>query len=200
LKEAMRPRRPDYAPNHYYHIYNRGAHGVSVFREDENYHFVLRKVKQYAAEFELSVIAYCLMPNHYHLLVRQDGDNRAGLLPQRVFNSYSKAYNKRYQHSGTLFQGPYQVIHIEDQGYLLHLCRYIHANPVKDGLVSGLQDWPYSNYPEWIEARPGRLVDRVFVRDNFSTPANYADFADDYLRTRLLLDEIKDYLADWGVE
>ena len=113
----MRPRRPTYVSGHYYHIYNRGAHRVSIFREEDNYHFVLCKVKKYLAELALSVIAYCLMPNHYHFLVRQDGENRAGLLPQRVFNSYSKAYNRRYEHSGTLFQGPYQVIHVDHQSH-----------------------------------------------------------------------------------
>ena len=196
----MQPRRPDYAPGQYYHIYNRGAHGVSIFREEDNYHFVLRKVKKYVAEFGLSVIAYCLMPNHYHFLVRQDGESRAGLLPQRVFNSYSKAYNKRYEHSGTLFQGPYQAIHVDNQNYLLHLCRYIHANPVKDGLVADPADWPYSNYPEWVGTRPGTLVDRGFVMENFRTPAQYTAFVADYMQTRTLPDEVKNYLVDWGVE
>jgi hypothetical protein len=86
------------------------------------------------------------------------------------------------------------------QDYLLHLCRYIHANPVKDGLVSGLEDGPYSNYPEWIDVRPGKLVDRAFVRGNFSTPGDYVVFVENYLRTRLLPEELKGYLADWGVE
>jgi hypothetical protein len=101
--------RPAYLPGHYYHIYNRGAHRKSIFKEPANFLFVQRKIKQYSQQFKLTVIAYCLMPNHYHLLIRQDGEFRAGLLPQHVFNSYSKAYNKRYDHSGTLFEGNYRV-------------------------------------------------------------------------------------------
>ena len=155
---------------------------------------MLSKVKQYATEFDLSVIAYCLMPNHYHLLVRQDGDSRAGLLPQRVFNSYSKAYNKRYQHSGTLFQGPYQVIDIDDQGYLLHLCRYIHANPVKDGFVIQPADWPYSNFLEWVGLRTGSLIDIAFVSYHFPSPSAYIEFVNDYLLTRTHPAEIAAYL------
>jgi REP element-mobilizing transposase RayT len=153
---------PVYQPGHIYHIYNRGASREIIFREEENYVFVLRKIKRYVQELALTLIAYCLMPNHYHLLVRQDGQERAGLLPQRVFNGYTKAYNKRYDHSGTLFQGPYRAIHLEDESHLLHLCRYIHANPVKDGLASAPEDWPYSNYLEWTGERPGTLVDRAF--------------------------------------
>ena len=190
----MRPRRPDYSPGQYYHIYNRGAHGVSIFRQPDNYLYVLSKVKHYAAELSLSVIAYCLMPNHYHILVRQGCDQAAGLLPQRIFNSYSKAYNLCYQHSGTLFQGPYQVIHVVQESHLLHLCRYIHANPVKDGLVSGLEDWSYSNYPEWIGTRPGVLVDRDFVQAHFPDPASYASFVGDYLKHRTLPEEVRAYL------
>ena len=140
------------------------------------------------------------MPNHYHFLVRQDGEYQAGLLPQRVFNSYSKAYNKRYEHSGTLFEGPHKAMHVDTDNYVLHLCRYIHANPVKAGLVVGLEDWDYSNYADWIETRAGTLIDRDFVKENFKTPNNYTACVEEYLRTRSLPDDIKGYLADWGVE
>jgi hypothetical protein len=111
-----------------------------------------------------------------------------------VFNSYSKAYNKRYGHSGTLFEGPYRVKLIFHNAHLLHLCRYIHANPVKDGLVSEPGDWPYSNYLEWIGQRDGTLVDRHFVQAHFNPPIRYVEFVMDYLRTRKLLPEIAAYL------
>jgi putative transposase len=80
----MRSRRPEYLPGHYYHIYNRGADRAPIFREDDNYIFVLRKIKAYSRELDFVVIAYCLMPNHYHLLIRQGREQPAGLLPQRV--------------------------------------------------------------------------------------------------------------------
>jgi REP element-mobilizing transposase RayT len=193
----MRPKRPLYLPGHYYHIYNRGAHKAAIFHEEDNYLFVLRKMKKYLRELALTMIAYCLMPNHYHYLVRQDGEHRAGLLPQRVFNSYSKAYNKRYDHSGTLFQGPYEVILVDKTEYLLHLCRYIHANPIKDGLVVSLEAWPYTNYAEWLGLRPGTMIDRQFVQSYFPNPADYTTFVLDYLKTRDLPDDIQTYLRAW---
>jgi len=191
-----RPRKDEveWLSGHYYHIYNRGARQLTIFREEDNYIFVLLRVKKYCKAFNLTVIAYCLMPNHYHFLVRQEGEHPTGLLPQRVFNSYSKAYNKRYEHNGTLFERRYQVNHVKDQTYLLHLCRYIHANPVKDGLVIGLEDWPYTNYAEWVGAREGTLVDRVFVREHFPNPVDYTEFVMDYLRTRELPEAIRGYL------
>lgn len=102
------------------------------------------------------------MPNHYHFLVRQDGEFPAGLLPQRIFNSYSKAYNKKYGHDGTLFTDHYHIKQIEETSHLLHLCRYIHGNPVKDGLVSNPSDWEYSNFKEYLGRRKGSLFDPGF--------------------------------------
>ena len=118
-------------------------------------------------------------------------------MPQRVYNSYSKAYNKRYGHSGTLFQGSYRVLPVEAEGYLLHLCRYIHANPVLHGLVDDLADWPYSNYLEWIGEREGTLVDHDFVRTHLPQPQSYHAFVADYLADRRLPDELAAHLRDW---
>ena len=193
----MRPRRPVYLAGRYYHIYNRGTNREPIFGEAENYEFVLRRIKRYLEELALTLIAYCLMPNHYHWLVRQDGERPAGLLAQRVFNSYTKAYNKRYERSGTLFEGPYRVIQIDRPAHLLHACRYIHANPVKDGLVAEIEQWPYSNYLEWVELRPGTLVDRAFVRAHFTSPESYVAFVHDYLREKKLPQEIAGYLRAW---
>ena len=181
-------------PGQYYHIYNRGVQRGTIFREPDNYLFVIARLKKYAREFCLSVIAYCLMPNHYHLLIRQDGGVSAGLLPQRIFNSYTKAYNKRYQQSGTLFEHRFQAKAIYNSAHLLHLCRYIHANPVKDGLAASPSDWPYSNYLEWTGERAGALVDREFIAHQFPNADEYRTFVSSYLQTRVLPDDVQRYL------
>jgi len=174
-------RKVEFVQGHFYHIYNRGVGRQPIFREGENYLFLLRRVKQYASSLDVAVIAYCLMPNHYHFLLCQNGQQPAGRLLQRVFNSYTKAFNKRYGRTGTLLEGPYKAIHIDQESYLLHLCRYIHANPVRHGLVSDLAQWPYSNYLEWISARNGKLVDRAFAREHFPVAESYRGFVLDYL-------------------
>ncbi len=173
--------RPPYRPGHVYHLFNRGRSRLTIFHDHADYTRVLDKLKHYTQTLSLTLLAYCLLPNHYHFLVRQDGDARAGLLPQRVFNSYSKSYNHRYQHSGTIFQGNHEVRLVNNTGYLFHLCRYIHANPVKDGIAMDAALWPYSNYLEWIEQRPGTLVDLDFVRRRFATPAGYAAYVQAYI-------------------
>ncbi len=184
--------RPDYVRGGFYHFYNRGAHRVSIFRERDNYSYVLRKMKSYVRSFFLAPIVYCLLPNHYHWLIRQDGDIRAGLLPQQVFNAYSKAYNRRYGHSGTLFEGTYKVEQVLSESHLLHLCRYIHANPVIHDIVEEVDLWPYSNYPEWVGERPGSLIDRGFVEAHFPTADTYRAFVPEYSATRRLPDALGD--------
>ena len=95
---------------------------------------------------------------------------------QRLFNSYTQAYNRQQGRSGTLFQGRARHILVDKDEYLLHLARYIHLNPVRAGIVQRPGDWPYSNYLEWVDQRTGSLVDREFVRSYFPEPALYEDF------------------------
>jgi REP element-mobilizing transposase RayT len=192
-QEKIMPKRPIYRQGNTYHIYNRGAHRVSIFREADNYHYVLRKMKRYHRSLNLSIIAYCLLPNHYHFLIRQDGEARAGLLPQRIFNGYTKAYNQRYGHSGTLFESNYKVKAVEDEAHLITLCRYIHANPVLHGIVGDLQDWPYSNYLEWIGERKSTLVDRDIVAIYAEDPARYETDVNAYLREHKVMDALEDW-------
>ncbi len=180
----------------YYHIYNRGAHQMSIFREPTNYLFVTEKLGHYARKYHLAVIAYCLMPTHYHLLVRQDGAEPAGNLPQYVFNSYTKAYNLKYSHSGTLFEGRFRAKPIQAKSHLLHLCRYIHGNPVKDGLVIHPADWPYSNYLDWIGERSDGLADHTFIENQFDDLQEYTGFLFQYLEERKFPEEVRTFLEE----
>lgn len=185
------PRRDiNFTRHHYYHIYNRGAGRHDLFLERDNYFYVLRRCREYTCLLDLTVIAYCLLPNHYHFLLRQDGQTPAGELPKRVFGGYSRAVNRRYGWSGTLFEGRYKARHVGDDDYLRHLCRYIHANPVLAGLVRRPEDWPYSNYREWIGRRQGKLVDRHFVADLFPDPAAYTQFVADFIQMKQLPDAL----------
>jgi len=180
----------------YYHIYNRGVSKSTLFREPTNYLYTIEKIQKYRKANHITVIAYCLMPNHYHLLVRQDGEEPAGNLPQSVFNSYSKAYNLKYSHNGTLFEGRFRSQPIQTQSHLRHLCRYIHGNPVKDGMTTDPADWQWSNYLEWIGERNGSMVDRGFIKNQFGSAEEYKRFLYDYLKSRQLPGDVKKFLND----
>ena len=169
----MPKRKVNYAAGCYYHIYNRGAGRQSIFRTEENYHYLLRTLKKVSAACDTTVIAYSLLPNHYHWCLRQDGDTPAGNVPRRVFGSYSQAFNKAFDRTGTLFEGPYKAIHVTTGSYLQHLCRYIHGNPVRHGLAMAPELWPYSNYLDWMGLRPGTMVDHAFIAKQFGSPEAY---------------------------
>jgi len=183
-----------FSPGQYYHIYNRGNNRQAIFFEPENYLYFLRRLKIYIRP-TATIVAYCLMPTHYHLLVRikflQDqlpSDQKTitafSHAMQNFLISYTKAINKRFSRVGALFQGAFQAKLIELDPYLVNLCLYIHANPVKDGLVAQPEDWPYSNYLEWLGKRNGELVDHEFIREHFNNPETYQSILTDYLRTR----------------
>jgi REP element-mobilizing transposase RayT len=160
---------------HYYHVYNRGCREY-IFANAGNYLFLLQRAKSFLVGYPLSVVTYCLMPNHYHFLLRPEADDTLSPFIQRLFNSYTQAFNKQQGHSGTLFEGRARSVLVDTDEYVIHLCRYIHLNPIKAGLVAHPGDWPYSNYLEWVGRRGGALVDRVFVRQYFPTPVSYETF------------------------
>ena len=170
------PRREPFVRGRYYHIYNRGAGRQAIFIEERNYTYVLRLLKKVANECDITVVAYCLLPNHYHWLLRQDGATPAGKVPARVFGSYTQAFNRAYERTGTLFEGPYNALAVEAGTHFVNLCCYIHLNAVHHGLVDTPDQWLYSNYLEWIDKRQGTLVDRDLVRNYFAAPQEYEGF------------------------
>lgn len=180
-----------------YHIYNRGAERISICRSEENYRFLLTLMKRYLQPLQVTIIAYCLLPNHYHWLIRQDGDAPAGLLPQRVFNAYVKAFNNANGRTGTLFQDRYKAILVESDEYLRHLCCYIHGNPVRHGIADAPELWPYSNYLDWIGKRPGTMLDPDFIPTHFGSVEQYTERLHASLSGRILLpDGLRNYLGE----
>jgi REP element-mobilizing transposase RayT len=165
----------------YYHIYNRGVEKRKIFANEENYLFLLRRAREFLPAYAITLFAYCLMPNHYHFLIRTDEDGSIGPFLQRLFNSYTQAFNKQENRSGTLFEGRAQSILIDGSGYLFHICRYIHLNPVLAGLVEKPEDWLYSNYQEFIGLRQGTLSEAVFVKEQFGTSHEYRKFVENYI-------------------
>jgi REP element-mobilizing transposase RayT len=174
------PYRSDvFVQGHYYHIYNRGAGKELIFFNPGNYEYLLRLVKRYCGRYGVTVITYCLMPNHYHFLLRQETEQALSKFINVLFNAYVQAVNRQQDRKGTLFEGRFRHVWVDREEYLIHLCRYIHLNPVKANLVSQIEDWLYSNYLEWIGQRTGTLKDAEFIRDRFPTPEAYRQFVAD---------------------
>jgi len=180
----------------YYHIYNRGAGKGKIFFNDGNYQYLLRLVKEYYQKHGATIITYCLMPNHYHFLLRQETEKPLSKFMGVLFNAYVQALNLQQERTGTLFEGRFKHKCVEKCEYLTVLCRYIHLNPVKARLVTRPEDWAYSNYREWIEFRNSELVDKVFVKDHFSNADEYIKFVHDVEDEKKSYVKIGKYIFD----
>jgi putative transposase len=163
---------------HFYHIYNRGVEKQNIFVCEENYLFLLHRSQKYLPQYPISLIAYCLMPNHYHMLLYAKQDGAPGHFIQHLFNSYTQAFNIQQGRSGTLFGGRVKSKLIFENDYLFQITRYIHLNPVRAGLVTRPEDWPFSNYREFIGMRKGLLFDAEFFETQFGSPEEYRSFVE----------------------
>lgn len=199
----MRGRSVQFAADCYYHLYNRGANRSSIFVDDADYLNFLGRLQRNAALHDCALIAWCLMPNHFHLLVRQEGEDRSGLIVQLACNGYTQSFNRRHGHSGTLFQGRYQRVLVDNDVYLHHLCRYIHANPVKDGFALRPELWPYSNYADWIGTRRAvglegskrqAAVEQRFVTEFFGCAERYQAFVAEWMDRKQMPDPLRAYV------
>ena len=156
-----------------YHIYNRGNNGTNLFIEERNYAYFLEKYTLYLSP-ALDTFAYCLLKNHFHFLVRvkenlvenkkslhQEGLHSAERVVSKhfsdMFNSYTKAINKAYNRTGSLFESPFKRLPVEDSAYFSRLVWYIHHNPQKHGFVKDFRDYPHSSYHSHISNKSTRL-------------------------------------------
>ena len=164
----MPAREPIFYKGGYYHIYSRGIEKRTIFQDDADYRRFLNKVKLYGDKYKISVLVYCLMPNHYHLLINQKTDLIVSLFIQRLNLAYSMYFNKRYERVGPLFQGRFKAKLIQTDEYLLHLSRYIHLNP-RELLPKNkaLQIYIWSSYRTYLGLR------HVDLLTDSSTILNY---------------------------
>jgi putative transposase len=173
-------KKPMYISGSYYHIYNHGVNREPIFYTSRNWGFFLHRLREYFTPERAEIVAYCLMPNHYHLLVQV----KAGDFSQEVMHpfsiSYTKAINKEQGRVGALFQGRFKGKLIEKDEYLLHLSRYIHLNPVRVGLVSRPEDWEYSSYRDFVGLRQGTLPRPEIVLGQFGSAKDYAKFVEEF--------------------
>ncbi len=146
-----RPLRIEYE-NAYYHVMNRGRGRQMVFHGDEYCEAFLKTLSEVHERFGVQIHAYCLMGNHYHLLVKTPEGNLQRAM-RHVSGVYTQRYNQLKKTDGSLFRGRYKAILVDADEYLLHLSRYIHRNPVEAHLVEDLADYEWSSYPQYIGDR-----------------------------------------------
>ena len=143
--------------NNYYHLFNRSINEENIFYNDDNYLFFLRKYNK-LTEY-VDTLAYCLMPTHFHFLVKIT-TNETSKLKRAIgdlLSGYAKSINQQLNRHGSLFQQHTKAKYIKSQKHLIALIHYIHQNPVRSKLVNKLEDWRYSSYKDYIGIRNGKL-------------------------------------------
>jgi putative transposase len=176
----------------FYHIYNRGVNRGLIFYQPENWSFFLRRMRQYFISTKVELLAYALMPNHYHLLVRVKCRDFGRDIMQPFTVSYTMAINKQMNRVGPLFQGPYQARLVTNDADLLNLGGYIHLNPVASGLVISPEQWEYSSYKDYLGLRPGRFISQSFILAQFPSRQAYADYHRDQIKCQVPSDLLFD--------
>lgn len=172
-------------PDQFYHIYNRGTNGCPIFREISNYEHFLRLYEKHIS-IVADTYAWVLMGNHFHLLVRIKRPDLEGLLNlegldlikrinqqfSNLFNAYSKAYNKRYQRSGSLFEHTFHRKKVCTKNHLKRIIIYIHNNPVHHGFCDHAVEYPWSSYLSYVEVQ-SRNDNHDKVMGWFDSKANF---------------------------
>ncbi len=139
-----------HVPGGLYHVLARGNNRQRIFRQPADYRFYLARMATLLARTETRCYAYCLMPNHLHLLL-EPGTRPLSRIMQPLQLSYSLYFNRRHRHIGHVFQGRYTAILCERDAYLLELVRYLHLNPVRAGLAKSPEAWGWSSHRPYLE-------------------------------------------------
>ena len=180
----------------FYHLFNRGVNRGKIFHSDANYAYCLRLMRKYAARYQITLCSYCLMPNHFHLLVCQKSNDSISRFINATFNAYVQALNKQINRSGPLFEGRFRYLHVDRNEYLIHLCRYIHLNPVTAGLVVHPEDWPFSDYREAVADNVYMFTENNILSSSFDNPKEYKEFVTSHLAEKNLPDRFRTYIFD----
>jgi len=185
-----------YQKGNYYHVYNRGCNKLPIFFHKKNYHFLIQKFIDSFEKYEIEISAYCLMPTHYHLLIKQNSNIPVSKWLKTVFNGYTQAINKQENRTGTLFEGRARSKKILDENQLIHLICYIHYNPVQAGLVNFAKDWEFSDYPDWIGIRENKLFNDNILKQYLDSFEGYNKFFNEYIPTLKSAKQYNELLFD----
>lgn len=211
----------DYVSDSFYHIYNRGVEKRKIFLDERDYAVFLSYFKVALSERidedienealsvveearlrrlnlhkDIELVAYCLVPNHFHLLIYQKGNPQAITeLMRSTMSGYVRYFNKRYNRVGSLFQGRYKASLIDEEAYLWHISRYIHLNSL-DKKTEPEQD-EHSSYQYYIGKKSAEWLHPERILEMHGSIKEYTDFVEDYKDQKEILDEIKHQLANY---
>jgi len=199
-----------------YHVYNRGVNKTDIFKTQKDYEVFLHRLKENlfpnlidkkklswlerrrktlpANSFDL--ICYCLMPNHFHLLIQQKTDLPITKLISKVCTSYSMCFNKKHGRVGAVFQDQFKSVLVEGNEQLLWMSYYIHKNPIEAGFVMDLKDYKWSSYLEYLNCGGNfKLCKKEIITGQLNHPEQYLKYFED--KENNLGVSLKDFYFDF---
>ncbi len=200
-----------------YHVFNRGVAKLPIFTDRRDYNRFLETMYYYQFEgpkpqfsqlnrfkeynFEknkkiVEIFCYCLMPNHYHFLIKQLQENGISEFIGKLSNSYTKYFNTKHKRIGPLLQGQFKAVRIEYEEQLTHVSRYIHLNPIASYLVKNLNIYPWSSYLNYIGSEENKNCSKDFILSMFKTNQKYEKFVLDQIEYAQSLEIIKHLVMD----
>ena len=209
-----------------YHVFNRGVERRDIFTDKREYRHVIDLIDYYRfsdvpmrfSQFQLlskadrvtvfskirqrklvrvEVLAYCLMPNHFHFILKQVSDTGISDFVSNVCNSHSRYFNTKHSRVGPLFQGPFKAVRVETEEQLRHLSRYVHLNPVSAFVIDErlLDSYPWSSLSEYLTSQ-ARIINPEPIMSVFKTTERYREFVHDNIDFAKSLAKIKYYAID----
>ena len=216
-----------FVKNHYYHVFNRGFRKKSIFDLQGSPTRVLSLLNYYRFKnhptsyslflkltpklrsamlqkmekrknFLVDIVAFCLMPNHFHLLLKERGGNGIRQFTSKVQNGYAKYFNTKNKRTGPVFQGRFQAVLIKSDYQLLHLSRYLHLNPYSAKIVKSLPallDYHWSSLPQYLDQEKGFCQPEIVLKQ-FKNRSDYKKFLLDRADYQKNLESIKHLALD----
>lgn len=202
-----------FAESSYYHVFNRGVEKRTIFEDPEDFKIFKYYIFVYLAPLEkvlaiypnlplrlrpknlsneLDLITYCLMPNHFHLLLKQTTKDAISKFMQRITDGYTRYFNNKNKRVGSLVEGPFKAAHIDSDNLLLHISRYIHLNPLVSGLIKDdLQSYPWSSFPAYLNQNQDNLIKKDEILNHFASTKDFEKFVLDQAEYAKELEKIK---------
>ncbi|MEI7917827.1 MAG: transposase [Candidatus Saccharibacteria bacterium] len=192
-------------PESFYHVYARGSNKQKVFIDNSDYAYFIHLINRYLSKHleisengevypnfigKVEIVAYCLMKNHFHLLIYQVDTPFMEKFMRSMMTSYGVYFNLKYKRTGPVFESRYKAVLVDNEKYLQHITRYIHLNPRywEQYKYSSLKYYLHGNEPHWLVN--GKILDL------FTSRQDYVDFISDYNETNDDSDALKGLLAD----
>jgi len=144
-----------------YHIINRGNGGQVVFQKNKDYEVFISLMSDAKIRYDVKILAYCLMPNHFHIVLMPHRSADLSKWMQWLMTSHVRRYHKHYGTSGHVWQGRYKSFLIQKDNHLLTVLKYVESNPLRAGLVNSVKDWLWSSCMESLGKKPKLLLDEV---------------------------------------